>query len=278
MTASIHPATNPTIKLEAAEVCIYCGALVYAPDSKRRLAEEHIIPYGLNGNIVIPRASCRRCERITGRSEQLLLKGSLLGCRSLLGLRTRSPKERPKALPLFDPRTTPNKKVMIPIEDYPVSLLFLMLPAPGLIRSTPPEYRLWHRFLGDDKSKVLASRYGLPQWATSSLDSGAQLRILAKIAHSFAAGTFGINAFDAQLPRFIIGDEKQEPFDYVGGSLDDEPSSQNLHEVSMDLENGRDGLMIVRVRLFASLGAPTYRVIVGSHRLPNALFQRSANT
>src|SRR3712207_8495388 len=57
--------------------CIYCDAERYAPDSARGLAEEHIIPYGLNGDLVLPEASCRRCERITGRNDSLMLKGEI---------------------------------------------------------------------------------------------------------------------------------------------------------------------------------------------------------
>ncbi len=36
--------------------CIYCG-------STDNLSNEHIIPYGLGGNLELPKSSCSRCAR-----------------------------------------------------------------------------------------------------------------------------------------------------------------------------------------------------------------------
>ena len=48
--------------------CIYCGA---APTRKGALGKEHIIPQGLGGTLILPRASCRSCEDITKRIEKV---------------------------------------------------------------------------------------------------------------------------------------------------------------------------------------------------------------
>jgi hypothetical protein len=40
--------------------CIYCGA----QDCK--LGDEHIIPQALGGNMILPAAACRECERMVG--------------------------------------------------------------------------------------------------------------------------------------------------------------------------------------------------------------------
>ena len=246
--------------------CIYCGAERYASDSKRELAEEHIIPFGLNGELTLPQTSCRRCERITGRNDGLLLKGALLGCRTHLGLRTRSPKERPKALPLFDATTTPNRKVMVPMEDFPVTLLLLSLDAPralvpdfgpGGMRSGP-----WlHRFTWD--LDVLRWRYGLTDFGFPSLDTNALCRVLAKTAHSYAVAELGLGGFSPLLLPLILGDGADPGrYRYVGGQLHTSPPGTSLHEIGF--EDGDAGYLVVKIRLFASLGAPVYRVVVGT--------------
>src|ERR1700730_18119661 len=79
--------------------CIYCGSLEYSTDSSRPLAEEHIIPLALGGDRILPEASCRKCERITGNFEQMALRGVLRGARVSLGLRSK--KGHPDTLPLY---------------------------------------------------------------------------------------------------------------------------------------------------------------------------------
>jgi hypothetical protein len=74
--------------------CIYCGS--QGGDLRR----EHIIPFGLGGNAILPKAGCRACEAITGSFEQIALRGMLGKLRMRLGLQTRNKKDRPKALHL----------------------------------------------------------------------------------------------------------------------------------------------------------------------------------
>ena len=62
--------------------CIYCGTI----DALQR---EHIIPFGLSGSAVLPKASCRRCAEITGRFENDVLRGPLWAVRVYRKLRSR---------------------------------------------------------------------------------------------------------------------------------------------------------------------------------------------
>ncbi|EKS38743.1 hypothetical protein [Afipia clevelandensis] len=254
----------------AANQCIYCGATSYAVDSKRYLAEEHIIPFGLNGNVVIPRASCRRCERITGRTESIVLKGSLLGCRTHLRLQTRLPKDRPKVLPLFDPTTTPNRKVMVDIADYPISLLLMQLDQPAILTRRAADNStsaVWSKLFRVDM-ETLRLKYGLSKIATSSLDVHSFNRMLAKIAHSFAmaeqlAGR--LSQFKPYLVQLILDANGKTNWDmHVGGWLEAVPPSNKLHEIGIERPIERhEKLISVKIRLFANLGAPVYRVIAG---------------
>jgi hypothetical protein len=264
----------PDTRFEPANICIYCGATRYAPDNNRYLAEEHIIPLGLNGSYILPKASCRRCERITGNVETKVLRGALLGCRTHLNLQTRRPKDRPKSLPLFDQTRAQERRVMVPIEDYPANLLLLAMDTPYILRASQPVtfvYRPWH-YLFVDKTSVLRRLYGITSYATSSLDTFAFGRMLAKIGHSFAISQMGVNGFLPVLADLILNDVYTEQaanalLQYVGGVPDPQPKENLLHVLSFE-DPTPDTLpfVIVRIRLFAMLGAPIYRVVVG-HRL-----------
>jgi hypothetical protein len=262
MPDTIHPPAN---------VCIYCGAKTYAPDSNRFLAEEHIIPLGLNGTEVLPRASCRRCERITGRVENLVLRGALLGCRTILQLATRSPKDRPKALPLFYRVDGTERKVMVPMEDYPANLLLIRLEAPGVFRDPTqgrPGWHPWHH-LFVDKMAVLQRTYGINEFSPAMLDTYSFTRMLAKIAHSFATAHMGVGGFRPLLPELILDDSGSELaarnlLQFVGGLPDLEPREDLLHWIRIEDPTPENiHFIVVRLRLFAMLGSPTYRIVVG---------------
>jgi 5-methylcytosine-specific restriction endonuclease McrA len=83
MSSSLTPTSTPHAipfnsrhLYAAADKCIYCGALV----SDGKLGDEHIIPTSFGGNLILPRASCRNCERITTKIKDHCLKGPLEHC------------------------------------------------------------------------------------------------------------------------------------------------------------------------------------------------------
>jgi uncharacterized Fe-S cluster-containing radical SAM superfamily enzyme len=51
--------------------CIYCGT------KEGPLSREHIIPFALNGDRILPEASCTACGKITGKIEQYVTKTML---------------------------------------------------------------------------------------------------------------------------------------------------------------------------------------------------------
>jgi hypothetical protein len=71
-------------------VCIYCG------DTKGPLTREHVIPRGLGGNVppqdlsdalVLQKATCERCRRITAKIEEDCLLPMMNHARARLGLK-----------------------------------------------------------------------------------------------------------------------------------------------------------------------------------------------
>ena len=114
---------------------------------------------------------------------------------------------------------------------------------------------------------VLRWRYGLTDFGLPSLDTDALCRVLAKIAHSYAVAELGLGGFTPLLREFIRG-EGGDRFRYVGGEFKPGAPGAGLHEIGF--EQGVTGYLVVRIRLFASLGAPVYRVVVGLPLNPEA--------
>jgi hypothetical protein len=79
--------------------------------------------------------------------------------------------------------------------------------------------------------------------------------ILAKIAHSFAVAKLGIAGFIPMLPAFILG-KNDRNFYYVGGTLDKSGAGTELHELGFEVDESN--YLVVRIRLFSSLGAPFF--------------------
>jgi hypothetical protein len=72
--------------------CVYCG-------STHQLSTEHIVPRGLGGNIIFPRASCEKCRKITHAFETICMRQNFLYFRVHTGLH-QHPNERPTHLPV----------------------------------------------------------------------------------------------------------------------------------------------------------------------------------
>jgi len=95
------------------------------------------------------------------------------------------------------------------------------------------------------------------------MDTFKFFQFLAKIAHCFAVDCLGDN-FEPSLPDFIRAKEPSPRSDFVGGIPDDLPPSENLHELALEWRNSRNlAYAVVKIRLFANLGMPTYLVVAG---------------
>ncbi len=88
--------------------------------------------------------------------------------------------------------------------------------------------------------------------------------MMGKIAHSFTVAELGYDNFEPLLLRLIVKNELSDCDSFIGSLEQDEPQSNQLHEIS--LGSSSKGYIIVRVRLLAKLGSPTYFVVVGKKK------------
>lgn len=243
-----------------AERCIYCLSV---PSDLRR---EHIIPFGLGGNLILPRASCCNCERITGAIEQNCQRKILGNFRVRHGFPTRNKKERPDKLEIN--LVTPNGIVSqyVPIRKYPRYLMLFRMPMPGILTGKPAtnEFKpdlcmLIHK---DDIKNSMNKSWMLGEYRHIDF-----CLMLAKIAHSYAAAEIGIEAlvkYNLLLPKYILN--QSGPISHVvGGEIEDPPAANNqLHELKLHNHEGNQRTyLLVSMRLFPYMGAPQYHAVVG---------------
>lgn len=252
--------------------CIYCGAAEHSP-GRRRLGDEHIIPEALDGSLILPEASCGKCEGVTSSAEQYCAKATLGALRYQLDLPTKRPKNRPKTLPVEVRSGGVWRIENVPVEDYPLLVAMPRLSWPGIL--APPDVQLETnrpRFFVTDISAEANSAKLRAQFEATNLTINVVTRfrvdklrpMLAKIAHAFATAELGLGAFRPLLLDVINGTD-EDPALYVGGVPVDEGEGDTRHELTLQfIDKAGEWFVGVRIRLFADLCFPTYYCVVGA--------------
>jgi hypothetical protein len=91
-------------------------------------------------------------------------------------------------------------------------------------------------------------------------------KLLAKIAHSYAAAELGLDAFEPALARYIRGRRLEGEPHWIGGdpAAHRHAPSQRFHQIGWEVQTiAERHYLIVRLRLFCAIGAPAYCVVVG---------------
>lgn len=248
--------------------CIYCRKSA----DEVALEDEHILPLGLGGMWVLPKASCRECAAITGKDEARVLRGGLRAARQVLEYPSRSPKG-PERLPLFCVNDDEDSQLLVDIEHYPILLQLPRYAGPLLVQLpghlTTPESP-WAQMLRLDPA-VLHDEYGIRSCAVSCIDAHAFARMLAKVAHGLAVAELGRGGFVPYLPPVILGNDPQF-LKFVGSVQEAEPATTESFAMNLaTFGEAPNRVITAQLRLFADRGAPGYRIIVGHYPKDNDL-------
>jgi len=126
-----------------------------------------------------------------------------------------------------------------------------------------PNVGVWNYVANPEVLKQFpeGTRVGAPQFHGRMF-----ARMLAKIAHAFAAADVGLDGFEPLLIDFILDKSNVEPNFFIG-SIDLSPELDILHRTSLETAQIVDKqYLVANIRLFAKIGAPQYRVVVGKMR------------
>ena len=252
--------------------CIYC-------DATGRLSDEHVIPFELNGTIVLEQASCATCAAETSRIERKLLRGHWWPLRRQLGLRSRRPKDQRDTFVATTEVDGELESIDIPAAKWPVLTVF-DFDVPGY---------LVNRF---DAGAPISPRPFLKQLAPLPVISSKRkgvfragrqkvtlpvnievvdfIRLIAKVALGYAVFIRGLEAFEQFYVREIVLGKTDGATTYVGRAmsllLPERLAGEGPHGL-LDTIHGRD--VSVYVQLFRDLpGDPLfiYEVVVGRLR------------
>lgn len=258
---------QPNLELTPVGRCIYCNA----QDTK--LNREHIWPDGLGGHLILPQSSCKACERLIDKFEQQAIRINFGLVRMARGIHSR--KRRPGRLraTTYEILREASAPIDVPItRDMPQ---VLMAETPGrrasLISGQEPHPGRLVRHIGacDPRARMPAG-YGI---TVDGYRSGVFPQLLAKIAHSYAVGCVGIEAFEAYLLNIISGREDPSRSRYLG---DIEVGSRPKNGTLMRLGLARGAfhflpnipptygeLFLVQICMFADLKLPIFEIVVG---------------
>jgi HNH endonuclease len=252
------------VRFDPVGTCIYCGK------KNTRLNEEHIIPFGLGGQFILPEASCRACETITAKFEGVVQRTIYGDFRMRHNLPSRRKKDRPKfrTIGTLGPDGQVSKKD-VPVEEFPAPYWVYTFGQCGILLGSQPDtdVSLWTMKTIHDTQAMDAfiEKYNWDRTLNFKVMPYHFMRMIAKIAHSFAVALIGYNCFKpiilgpilnekANVSYFVGMNEKQEPFGLTHG-----------HEVKIVFQGRISGttLIIVHVRLFPFAETPTYHAVVG---------------
>jgi hypothetical protein len=248
------------------ERCLYCA-------ETENLSEEHIIPLGFGGELIVPRASCKAHQKATCKVEDFVLRKYLCALRSHLGLPSRNPLHRPDGYVLKLRRGAHSWKQKVKLADHPGFVRFMTFVAPpGRVLGRARRQETWSvRFVDVEIFPDIAmrlARLGADGFEDKVTINGMAIaRLIAKIGHCFAVAELGIDAFEELYVAHLIGAEAQDCNYWVGGydrGRDIQP--KELHELRF-LRRGNELSVIVHL-LVPYCPRYAYEVIVGRLR-PN---------
>jgi hypothetical protein len=202
--------------------CIYCGT------AGEGLSREHVIPFSLGGNVILRKASCRKCSSITRDFEQTVTRTLFGDMRMQLGFPSRRSKERPNTIDFIIGKNGNKTKKAVLRDQLPCPPIPIpVLAAPGILSLKPPTdevtvkinlYQMgiddpatWDKYRQIHPSDPGAIGYQI------TIQYLAFARMIAKIVHGLAVAEFGLGTFQSLLIPYILGTDTKISY-VVGGA------------------------------------------------------------
>ncbi|QQP97962.1 HNH endonuclease [Lysobacter enzymogenes] len=258
-----------TFRAAAVGACIYCGVRA------QPLSEEHVIPKGLGGTLVLPSASCATCAMLTSQFEMRVLRGFMDKGRQALGIKSRKSHKRAyeatNAQALIQADGT-IQRFDVPTEESIRVLHLPVLALPYFLdHDRPPTPETKHinvdaietLTFGLDNSDLIGRNQAVGARFEDEVDLWAFVRMLAKIAHGYHVAMRGVFPMEESPLVPIIMGERVDAQNWVGCTKQQDalPDGRSaLHLLQEDVLTGADGskCSTVRIKLFAGQPTCTY--------------------
>lgn len=249
--------------------CIYC-------ESCSDLSDEHVIPYGLGGSIILGKASCKRCAHETMRIEDRLLRKHWWPHRQILGLQSRTPATDVRDVPISLIQGNGTRiSGFLPIKQQTISIS-MHFPPPGILTGRivdgpPVSSGISLKMLGNTPTQAIIDGKIRPILSFEKIEipinynADDLCRFLAKVAHGYIIYKRGMENFDRYLlPKYILG--KSQGIQNVVGESSSLIANKKLpgSQVHALMERKNGDHLTVYIQLFRDLGdpPPIYEVVV----------------
>lgn len=243
---------------------MYCGA-------KYGLSDEHLIPYALWGNMVLPKSSCEACAAITSKVELKVLRGFMHAARIVGGSPTRRKNRRPETLKqnlILQDEAVISRDIRI--NEVAGILILPVLVRAGIMAGRAPSSGVTVMAteslnFGKSIADMLSTQDAIGLEGVSQIDTMSFARLLAKIAYGFTVAEEGLFPRDESPVLPLILGQTGDATNWVGSSSGPTPPNPKArHTVQVLPLNGNDGSTGagVKLRLFANSGCTGYEIAV----------------
>jgi hypothetical protein len=251
-------------------VCIYCGA------SECELTDEHIIPFGLGGADILPKASCKDCARITGKFEGSS-NGQYLEICGFFSIFRRAGKRiaKTKKITSICPDRS-SREIEVPSNEYPPVIWVYTFGTCGFLLGAPPDLDVSMSSMktihNNEQLKSFTAKYDWDRLTRIRFMPNEFRRMLAKIGYSFFVALAGYGTFKPLILKAITDDSFNISY-LVGQNPELEPPvlQGDTHGLRLRTIHGPGDhvIFIAEVRLFQSNATPTYHIVVERHTAVN---------
>lgn len=257
---------HDTVRLGPIGSCIYCGS------TEGRLTDEHIVPKGLGGTLILEKSSCDACAEVTSKVEHRVMRGFLDHGRQAMGIKGR--KSHRRVLPSEVAQTLVRSDERLEVVDVPsvdaIKLMHLpVFAAPAFLTpQSPPRFpredlnvvAIDTATFGLEGNKVFREHKAKGVHFEDKMDVWAFVRMLAKIAHGHHVAVRGLFPLEESPLLPIILGKSPDAANWIGNTEHDPlPARGNVLHLLQDVSAEEDSrATMVRIKLFAMLNAPTY--------------------
>jgi hypothetical protein len=221
------------------------------------------MPDGLAGAHIIDDASCERCQLIINEFEQYCMRTLFGNVRTRLSMFSRKRRPRREASALVSNASDgTSRRVYLPIGKIPHNLMLPTFSTPYILQGIKPpkEFPIGIWASRSPDISAFLSDTGARYMVTEVVVVDKFARLLAKIAHAYVSANLD-PAIIKPLLRPAILQEESEWIEFIGTLDGNNSPSRETHFIKMNrFRRPSDGRWFVAVfiRLFGSIGAPTY--------------------
>lgn len=252
--------------------CIYCGA------TDKPLTDEHMVPLSLGGNIILDKASCEICRKMTSKCEKNVISKNWEEVRAITNCKSRK-RDWDKELFLLNVVFKDGKSGTLELSktESPGLTNFPLFPLPGFL--DPQGYTLGSRWIGVDiqsfgvNIKELGKKYNLKQISGSVKYENHDFELMiANIAYRKIVADFGLDFLDEIFVLPAIKGEKDDIGYWIGSDKEEKFVKKigrrqvGSHLIGVGfLENSdkTQKVIFVQIKFFANSDSPEYLIVVG---------------